>query len=212
MKRLTSITYIGKEYPIILVRKHMKRITMRPDHNGILVHAPIGVSISFIKAAINRHMPKFIASLNSDAPLSTNHIYFLGTKAYNDDAYLKTIFKASLDDYMATAFEVELRKKALLFFTKRVRHYEKVMGIARPYEVKVRKMKARLGSNEKHTHTLTFALKLIHYALPIIDAVVVHELAHDFAFDHSRNFYEVVEKYCPTYRDEHAKIKRGEYR
>jgi len=211
MPRIIEITYQNDTYPVLLTRKMMKRITMRPSPDGLLVNAPLGVSLSYIKATIIKHMPKLIGTLRKDAPISQRHIYFFGQKYQSESDYLKMYFSGPLTDYEAPIFQKELRQVALRYFTNRVRHYEVVMNVTRPYQVKVRKMTARLGSNAKKDHTLTFALKLIHYSVPIIDAVIVHELAHHYAFDHSRNFYEVLLKYYPNYKVEHQKIRQGLY-
>ncbi|HAK05283.1 MAG TPA: hypothetical protein DCM23_01080 [Firmicutes bacterium] len=211
MKSLTEITYRGKSYPIKIKRKMMRRITMRPTHLGLLVNAPLGVPLSYIKNTVERHLPKLYPLLEKEAPLTKEHLYFLGRKLHNDDSYLKTIFKAPINDFLNPRFTEEFRAKALTYLTARVRHYETIMGIKKPYNVKIRVMKARLGANMLADHSLTFALALMHYSLPIIDAVVVHELAHDFAFNHSARFYEVLLKYYPNYKTEHAKIKNGSY-
>jgi predicted metal-dependent hydrolase len=212
MKSMTEIECEGRRFPVVLTRKAMRRITIKPEPGRLIVHAPIGVPLSIIKSTVTKHWPKLKPLLIKDEAISSRHVYFLGHKAGNHDAYLSTIFPDPLDDYLAADFQKELRKKAELFFTKRIRHYERVMGVDRPYEVVVRKMKGRLGSNNKTRHSITLALRLIHYAIPIIDAVVVHELAHHFAFDHSKKFYEILTQYYPDYRSEHDKILKGQYR
>ena len=73
------------------------------------------------------------------------------------------------------------------------------MGVELEYKVKIKEMKSRLGSNSKATNTLNFTSKLIHFSKDAIDSVIIHELAHYFYFDHSKNFYDVVYKYCPNY-------------
>ena len=77
------------------------------------------------------------------------------------------------------------------------------------YKVRVQKMRSRFGSNSKHTKTLNFSTILLHYSLAIIDSVVVHELAHCFVYNHSKDFYNVVYKYCPNYKLVQAKLKKG---
>ena len=80
------------------------------------------------------------------------------------------------------------------------------------YRITIRKMTSRYGSNSKTSKHITFATILLHYSLPIIDSVVVHELAHIEVFDHSKKFYDVVYKYCPDYDVLHKKLRKGEYK
>jgi hypothetical protein len=212
MKPWTEIEGDGRRYQVELTRKKMRRITIKPEPGRLIVHAPIGVPLAIIKTTVAKHLAKLWPLLAREEPISSRHIYFLGRRSRNNDDYLGTIFACPLTDYLADDFQKELRKKAATLFTKRIRHYEKLMGIDKPYQVIVRQMKGRLGSNNKTKHSVTLALRLIHYGISIIDAVIVHELAHYFAFDHSKKFYDVVVRYYPNYRAEHDKILKGEYR
>ena len=45
--------------------------------------------------------------------------------------------------------------------------------------------------------------RLVHFALPVIDYVVVHELAHLRHMDHSPQFWDVVRSAMPEY--EHSR-------
>ena len=65
------------------------------------------------------------------------------------------------------------------------------------------------ADNSRKTHTLTFQLSLVHYSKEIIDSVIYHELAHDFYFDHSANFYKLLLSYCPNYFKLKAKLRKG---
>ena len=42
-----------------------------------------------------------------------------------------------------------------------------------------------------------------------IDAVIVHELCHIIHPNHSKNFYELVEKYIPNYKEIDKYLKRN---
>ena len=37
--------------------------------------------------------------------------------------------------------------------------------------------------------------------LKYLDYVIVHELSHFIYFDHSKNFWATVSKYCPKYKE-----------
>ena len=102
-----------------------------------------------------------------------------------------------------------LQKNAEILITELVRKNEEIMGISEPYMVKVKPTERQFGSNSKRTHTLSFQLNLIHYSKEIIESVVVHELAHDFERNHSKNFYNIVYRYCPNYRELQKKLKKG---
>ena len=67
------------------------------------------------------------------------------------------------------------------------------------YQVKVRDMRSRYGTNNRAKKTITYAMNLLYYSSEIIDSVVIHELTHCFVYDHSDNFYRLLYKYCPYY-------------
>ena len=79
------------------------------------------------------------------------------------------------------------------------------------FQVKVRQMKSRYGSNNRSNKTITYSLVLLHYSIEIIDSVIVHELSHHFVYDHSPNFYKVLYKYCPNYDILRKKLIRSEF-
>lgn len=138
-------------------------------------------------------------SKTNNLNMESNDTYILGIKYNLTDCNScivldKEIFFEDKED-----LEQKLKKLFLNLVTERVRYYEQLMGV-KPYKIRVQNMKTRLGSNSKRTHTLNFSTKLMSYSIPIIDSVVVHELAHYFVFNHSDKFYNVVYKYCPQYK------------
>jgi predicted metal-dependent hydrolase len=65
--------------------------------------------------------------------------------------------------------------------------------------ITVREQKTRWGSCSSKGN-LNFNWKLMMMPEPIIDYVVIHELAHRKHMDHSKNFWLEVEKVLPDYR------------
>ena len=49
--------------------------------------------------------------------------------------------------------------------------------------------------------------RLVHFALPIIDYVVAHELAHLRVMDHSPRFWDTVRTVVPDYADLRGQLK-----
>ena len=77
-----------------------------------------------------------------------------------------------------------------------------------PYpNLRIRKMKTRWGVCNKKTNTVTLNSELIKYDISEIDYVIIHELSHFLHFNHSRNFWNQVEKYCPNYKKIRNELK-----
>ncbi len=70
-----------------------------------------------------------------------------------------------------------------------------------PYpKLKVRNMKTRWGVCNKKDNSITLNLELIKKDHKYLNYVIVHELSHFVHFDHSKEFWKTVEKYCPEYK------------
>ena len=65
---------------------------------------------------------------------------------------------------------------------------------------KVRDAISKYGSCKPKTKELYFTLRLIMLPENVIDAIIVHELAHIVYANHSKDFYSLIEKYIPDYK------------
>lgn len=92
-----------------------------------------------------------------------------------------------------------LKQKALEIIPNRVEYYSKIMNV-KPTGVKITSAMTRWGSCSSK-NSLCFSYRLMLYPLEAIDYVVVHELAHIRIKNHSKYFYEEIEKYMPDYKD-----------
>ena len=91
-----------------------------------------------------------------------------------------------------------LQRQARQIFEQRCAHFAPLLG------VQVRRLSlssavTRWGSAGADG-AVRLNWRLVHFGLPIIDYVVVHELAHLRVMDHSPRFWEVVESVVPDYR------------
>ena len=201
----------GVDYEVEVIYKRIKNVHYRFRDNKFIVSCNRLTSKGFIIKGLDKYAEKLIKSSVVPQAINENYIYIFGNK-YD----LSYPGKITIDGYPTIIFknEDELYKKLKPIFldiiTKRVRYYESIMKLP-SYKVGVRKMKSRYGSNSKRTKSLSFSLTLIHYSMPIIDSVVVHELAHILVYNHSKKFYDVVYKYCPEYPKYRKMLIRGIY-
>lgn len=90
-------------------------------------------------------------------------------------------------------------EEAKKLFSKKVAYWSEIMGLTPSY-VKITSAEKRYGScNSKKG--LCFSYRLMAYPDRAIDYVVVHELAHIRYQNHSRDFYALIERYLPDYRE-----------
>lgn len=91
-----------------------------------------------------------------------------------------------------------MRRQAREYIPGRVEYFSSRMGFA-PTRVSVTSARTRWGSCSGK-NTLNFSLYLMSFPPRVIDAVVVHELAHIREKNHSASFYRLVEDTMPDYR------------
>ena len=204
----------GKDYILIIRRKKMRNIRYTYKDGIFKVSAPyLFVSQEQIIKGLDKYADKLIkADVRTEAS-GDNFIYILGVKVplqesgeirFNDDTVITYKNREDLNK--------KLGKWFLKIVEPRHRYYEKLMGIKTPYKVKIRKMTTRYGTNSYTTHSITYSQVLLHYSIDVIDSIIVHELAHDKVRNHSKDFYDVVYKYCSNYKQLHKRLRKGEFR
>lgn len=114
--------------------------------------------------------------------------------------------KAYLSRVNITDNEVEsLIRQAKDIIPKRVDYFSSIMNIY-PTGMKITKAKKRFGScNQKNS--LCFSCFLMQYPLEAVDYVVVHELAHIRHHNHSAEFYSLIRRYMPDYKQREKLLK-----
>ncbi len=74
-------------------------------------------------------------------------------------------------------------------------------------ELKIKKLTASWG-NCSSKKRLTFSSRLIHTSLPFVNAIVCHEVSHLFEMNHSKQFYDYLFYFCPTYKQDIKEFTR----
>ena len=200
-----------KEYLVEVTHKRIRNIHYRFVDDVFKVSCPYYVTKGSIIKGLDKFALKMIKKDQKTKPIGEDYIYLFGCKVNiqesgeisftNGD---KIIYKDHTD------LDKKLHKMFLGILKEKVSYYSHQMNVPL-YKVSLRNMKTRFGSNSKKTKSLHFSYVLIHFSHPIIDSVVVHELAHILVYDHSKKFYDVVYKYCPDYDIYRKKLIRGEY-
>jgi predicted metal-dependent hydrolase len=90
-------------------------------------------------------------------------------------------------------------------FMERLEWYAPRMGVTY-HRVSIRNQKGRWGSCSSQGN-LNFNYRLHYLPQELMDYVVVHELAHRIHMEHSYEFWEVVRKYNPDYKNSQKKLK-----
>lgn len=100
-----------------------------------------------------------------------------------------------------------LKKTAKSFIVPRTEMLAKKMNI-RYNTITLKEQKTRWGSCSSQGN-LNFNWRLVHFEPPIIDYVIIHELAHRTHMNHSTSFWKLVERYDPEYKMKRGWLKRN---
>lgn len=73
--------------------------------------------------------------------------------------------------------------------------------------LKIREMKTRWGVCNVKTKTITLNSLLFRENINCLDYVIIHELSHLIYFNHSKNFWNLVAKYFPNYKEIRKSLK-----
>lgn len=93
---------------------------------------------------------------------------------------------------------VALQQQARLLFGARLEHFAPLMRLTPP-SLALSSARTRWGSCSRRTG-IRLNWRLIHLPLPLIDYVVVHELAHVIEMNHSARFWQVVAGVYPDWQ------------
>lgn len=127
----------------------------------------------------------------------------LNTLKEDEFFYFGKVVKMS--DYKITNIDKFYRSKIEEIIPNIVEKYSKLMNLY-PTSIKYRKNKRTWGSCN-YKNGLNFNTQLCKFPIEISEYVVIHELAHIKHKNHSKKFWDLVEIYCPDYKQREALFK-----
>jgi hypothetical protein len=100
-----------------------------------------------------------------------------------------------------------LQRQARRVFEERCAHFTQQLGV-RVTKLSLSSAQTRWGSASADG-SIRLNWRLIHFAMPSIDYVVAHELAHLREMNHSPRFWDVVRSVLPDYELARGQLKDG---
>lgn len=219
-----------------LIRKQVKNVNLRIKSDGrVLVSASRHVPISFIDGFIVQKQNYIFSALVKyaekrnlvqDTPkryVSGEHYELLGKslelkveEAKAEDVYIdgnvivlkvknkedvhhkEIVMSKWLKKYQTEVFEELIREKYALF---------QKYGVPYP-KLKVRRMTASWGSCQPKKGIITLNSQLAAAPKDCIEYVIVHEFAHFIHPDHSKQFWDVVARMMPDWKERKNELRK----
>ena len=110
--------------------------------------------------------------------------------------------KEKIQKYLQYWYRSRARERLL----EKVERYSKLIGVSSK-GLRVGSFKSKWGSCDSRSK-LAFNWNLIKAPHAVIDYVVIHELCHIIQPNHSKLFWQEVEKYDPEYKEHRAWLKQ----
>ncbi len=207
---------MNKEYILKRSKNRKKSISIGIIDNKIVISAPKNVTNSEIENCFNKYA-NFLKNKIENGK-NTEYIYYLGKRFYIkqfENGLLKNpvckiegenflIYRPKnkdfdLDKVIKNWQKLEIEKiikERIRFF---IENYKFNFSFERN-KISFKNQKTRWGSCS-YNNNLNFNIKVIEKPMKVIDYLIVHELSHTIYKNHSKDFWNYVEKILPNYSE-----------
>lgn len=194
----------NKEYPIEIIRKNNKNTYLRVKDGKIIVTTNYLTSLTTINKLIKNNTAFIDKALNKSNLKKEDDSFKLFGNSYDiiygfndteiDNNKIYTKDNKSLNKYLS--------KYIYNIYKERINYYYNLFEENIPIpNLKIRKMTSRWGVCNIKNHNVTLNLELSKYNIECLNYVIVHELSHFVHPNHSKEFWLLVGKYYPNYKD-----------
>lgn len=195
-------------YPVEIIRKKNKNTYIRvKSGNVISVTTNRWVTNRQIETLLNDNveaLKKMLIKCQKEDSKKEN-FYILGTMY--DIIVVSGIDKIEISGnkiFTPTKRKLELwyqKEMKKIFEEHLIFWYEKFEEKVPKPKLKIRTMKTRWGVCNIKDNSVTLNSRLMEYDSTKLDYVIIHELSHFRHFNHSHDFWTLVSKYCPNYKE-----------
>lgn len=197
----------GKAYEVVIERKNNKNLYIRVKEDmKIYITCNYLTTKNSIKKILEENKSALIKMINKASKNNVNStkFFYLG-KSY-DIIIDSKVFGVYIDGNNIYAKDITTLNKwykneiIRIFDERYVYVYNHFNENIKSPILKIRSMKTRYGVYNRKNHTITLNSKLIEFDIEKIDYVIIHELSHIIHFNHSKDFWNLVSKYCKDYK------------
>ena len=200
-------------YNVNIIRKNIKHTYIRVKNNEIVVTTNYLTPKIYINKLIKDNAEYLEKTINHQKKKEEKNkdFYLFGTK-YNiiyDTNYKNVVIENNniitpndivLTKYLDSIIKETFSKQLSLWYNT----FEEKLPVP---NLKIRKMKSRWGVCNIKNNNVTLNYYLYKYNKDCLDYVIVHELSHFLEGNHSKNFWKIVEKYYPNYKETRKKLR-----
>ena len=214
--------------PDILIRTNRRSLSLSISKNGeLVVRAPKKLSMQYIMTFI-KEKEKWISekkkellssAINNEQFINYNYLLFCGKKYRRVEQ--KGIKKMELTENEFIVPQTNDFNKEIILIQNwyinaskeilktRVEYFANLMQL-NYLKIVVMNNKRRWGACTQ-TGVLKFNYRIMMLPHKDIDYIIIHELTHLLEFNHSTNFYKIIESIMPDYKKQKEELKKYDF-
>ena len=173
---MCEIEYNGEKIEYTLIKSKIKNMYIHIKDGKVIVKAPVKLKDKYIENFINKKAKWIYEKLKENKLKSSNHEEI----EQNDVERLEKVVKES------------------------IKKYSTKLGVT-PQKVRIKKIKYAWGSCSSKKN-ITINMLLANKEEKVIEYVVLHEMCHLIYMNHSKDFWNLVEKHIPKYKEYKNKL------
>ena len=194
-----------KKYEVEIIRKNNKNTYVRVKDGRIIVNTNYLTSKGSIIKLIEDNKKSILKMITRDEKKSIReeNFYYFGKKydvlyGFNEmeltDNKIYVLDKKTMDKFIDNNIKN--------IYLERLNYWYNLFEEKIPVpNLKIRKMTSRWGVCNIKNHNITLNYQLCKYDMCCLDYVIVHELSHLVYPNHSSDFWNLVGKYYPKYKE-----------
>lgn len=164
-----------------IIYSNRKTISISLNKGEVSVKAPIGTDEKTIAEIVDKHA----AWINKNLEIQQKREHMFSDLTPEDVNNLK--------------------KEARVYFKDKTEEFSKIMGL-KYGRITITSAQKRFGSCSSQKN-ISYSYRLMLYPDAAREYVVVHELAHTVEMNHSKRFYEIIERVLPDYKARRRLLK-----
>ena len=184
-------------------------VTVKLENKKNIKHCYLRIlKADLIQIRANKYFTIFDAKdlINRKKDWIEASILKMSKKSLNDDEFLLLGERKKYEDYKIKNIDTFYRHEIEKILPQKVDEYSKKMNLF-PTSISYRKNKRTWGSCN-YKNGLNFNILLMKFPIEVMEYVIIHELAHIKYKNHSKDFWNLVYKYCPNYKEIEKQFKK----
>lgn len=224
---MKKLNYKDRTIEIDIVKSNIKNVYIHIKDNKVIVKAPKRLSEKKLAEIVNSKKEwiyEKIDKVKKDNLKNGSEVYVLGRPYILSVYFLKNIepkiqinngeLQVVLPQNRKNKNNSELIKELVSNLYERIAEKEVQMAMAlvtrfvgiQPNKYRIKKLKTAWGTCTSNKN-ITINSELMKYDREVVQYVVLHEICHLKYMNHSKDFWNMVEKYMSNYKEVRKRLK-----